>query len=160
MSTTYHSSYTDDVTEFKAADMNAPLKQLDLAIKALAQIAVKDKDLTSPPGSPADGDAYIVGASATGDWSGQDNKIAYYDADATAWKFATPAEGWRAWVQDEDKSYRYDGSAWSLVELYIIGAVQCLPHGAWIARSGRIWDPLKVRKNRGENRFESTTSVG
>jgi L-asparaginase len=41
-----------------------------------------------------------------------------------------------------------------------IGAVQCLPHGAWIAMSGRIWDPLKVRKNRGGNRFESSTSVG
>lgn len=37
-----------------------------------------------------------------------------------------------------------------------VGAVQCLPQGAWIAMSGRIWNPREVRKNRGKNRFEST----
>ena len=37
-----------------------------------------------------------------------------------------------------------------------VGAGQCQSPGAWIAMSGRIWDPLSVRKNRGKNRFEST----
>ena len=41
-----------------------------------------------------------------------------------------------------------------------VGAVQCLPNGAWIAMSGHIWDPCEVRKNRGKNRFESTTTKG
>ena len=36
-----------------------------------------------------------------------------------------------------------------------VGAVQSLPHGAWIAMNGCIWDPRKVRKNRDKNRFES-----
>jgi len=36
-----------------------------------------------------------------------------------------------------------------------VGAVQSLPHGAWIAMNGCIWDPRKVQKNRGKNRFES-----
>ncbi len=36
-----------------------------------------------------------------------------------------------------------------------IGAVQCQPPGAWIAMSGKVWDPHQVRKNRGKNRFES-----
>lgn len=36
-----------------------------------------------------------------------------------------------------------------------IGAVQCQPPGAWIAMSGKVWDPHGVRKNRGKNRFES-----
>jgi L-asparaginase len=35
-----------------------------------------------------------------------------------------------------------------------VGAVQSLPEGAWIAMSGRVWEPGKVRKNRAENRFE------
>jgi len=35
-----------------------------------------------------------------------------------------------------------------------VGAVQSLPEGAWIAMSGRVWDPRKVRKNRAQNRFE------
>jgi len=40
-----------------------------------------------------------------------------------------------------------------------VGAVQALPPGTWIAMSGTVWDPEKVRKNRGKNRFESTTEA-
>ena len=36
-----------------------------------------------------------------------------------------------------------------------VGAVQSLPEGVWIAMSGRIWHPDKVRKNPAENRFEA-----
>jgi len=36
-----------------------------------------------------------------------------------------------------------------------IGAVQTLPPGVYIAMSGRVWDPFKVRKNRDANRFEA-----
>ena len=35
-----------------------------------------------------------------------------------------------------------------------VGAVQSLPPGCYIAMNGRIWDPLKVRKNVAANRFE------
>jgi len=35
-----------------------------------------------------------------------------------------------------------------------VGAVQTLPAGVYIAMNGRIWDPLKVRKNVEANRFE------
>jgi L-asparaginase len=35
-----------------------------------------------------------------------------------------------------------------------VGAVQCLPPGVYIAMNGRIWNPLKVRKNVAANRFE------
>lgn len=35
-----------------------------------------------------------------------------------------------------------------------VGAVQTLPDGVYIAMNGRVWDPLKVRKNRDANRFE------
>ena len=36
-----------------------------------------------------------------------------------------------------------------------VGAVQCLPPGVYVAMNGRIWDPLKVRKNVAANRFEA-----
>ena len=36
-----------------------------------------------------------------------------------------------------------------------VGAVQTLPPGVYIAMNGRIWDPLKVRKNVSANRFEA-----
>jgi len=38
-----------------------------------------------------------------------------------------------------------------------IGAVQSRPPGVYIAMSGRVWDPFKVRKNRDANRFESAS---
>mgnify|MGYP002735383848 CR=1 FL=1 len=37
-----------------------------------------------------------------------------------------------------------------------VGAVQCLGPGVYIAMNGRIWDPLKVRKNVAANRFEAS----
>jgi len=36
-----------------------------------------------------------------------------------------------------------------------VGAVQTLPTGVYIAMNGRIWDPMKVRKNLQANRFEA-----
>jgi len=35
-----------------------------------------------------------------------------------------------------------------------VGAVQTLPDGVYIAMNGRIWDPMRVRKNVEANRFE------
>jgi hypothetical protein len=73
--------------------------------------AVKDKDLTAPPGSEAEGDRYIVGASATGAWAGEDNNIAGYYGGA--YIFVTAKEGMRVWVDDEDKLYRFNGTSWA-----------------------------------------------
>ena len=39
-----------------------------------------------------------------------------------------------------------------------VGAAQVLPDGVYIAMNGRIWDPLRVRKNRDANRFEDSGS--
>jgi len=36
-----------------------------------------------------------------------------------------------------------------------VGAVQSLPPGVFVAMNGRIWNPLKVRKNVDANRFEA-----
>ena len=61
------------------------------ALDALVQLMVLDKDLASPPGSPADGNRYIVAASPTGAWAGQAGKVAAYQDGA--WAFFTPARG-------------------------------------------------------------------
>lgn len=75
------------------------------------RFVVKDKDLTSAPGSPAAGDAYIVGSGATGTWASHDNAIAIYIS--TSWVYITPKEGDVAEPIDEDILYRYSGSAWA-----------------------------------------------
>lgn len=71
---------------------------------------VLDRGLTAPPGSPADGDAYLVASSATGAWAGQDGKIAL--RISTAWAFKAAREGMLIWVADEDVGLVFDGAAW------------------------------------------------
>jgi hypothetical protein len=73
----------------------------------------KDRDLATPPGSPADGDCYLVAASPTGAWAGQAGKIAF--RVNTAWAFITAIEGFTAWVNDENAFIAYDGAAWNVI---------------------------------------------
>lgn len=66
--------------------------------------------LNTPPGSPAEGDLYIVGTAGTGAWSGKNNNVTvYYNA---AWLFMAPIEGMFAWDQTANLLKRYDGSSW------------------------------------------------
>jgi hypothetical protein len=76
-------------------------------VDALCQCTVIDKDLSDAPGSPSDGDTYIVGPSPSSgdDWDGETDHIAYYSS--SYWVFHVPEEGWRVWVQDEDEAYVY-----------------------------------------------------
>jgi len=78
-------------------------------LETFASLAIVDRDLTAPPGSPVTGSAYIIAASPTGAWAGQAAKITFY---FNGWIFITPAEGMRIWVNDENKFFIYDGSAW------------------------------------------------
>jgi len=78
------------------------------------QRQVLDKDLNAPPGTPSEGDRYIVGGSPTGDWAGHANAIAWYTG--TAWAFDTPEEGWFVYIVDENKFYLFDGAAWGAFE--------------------------------------------
>lgn len=77
----------------------------------IVQLSVIDRDLATPPGSPALGDAYIVGGAPTGSWTGKTNQIAAYDG--SGWIFFPPVEGWRAWVSDEDTLLVWSGAAWT-----------------------------------------------
>jgi hypothetical protein len=87
--------------------VNEALRRLE----ALVQCSVIDRDLATPPGSPAEGARYIVAASPTGAWAGQAGKIASFSNGG--WLFATPVEGWLAYAQDENALLFYSGSAWA-----------------------------------------------
>lgn len=79
-------------------------------LDAVVQLSVKSRTVTAPPGSPAQGDRYIVPAGASGAWSGQTGKIAAYRD--TAWAFFTPKSGWRALVEAEGRTLVYLNTAW------------------------------------------------
>lgn len=92
------------------AQKEVTINEAICTLEALQNRGVIDKDLSAPPGSPSPGDAYIVGASATGAWVGKEKNVAYYNS---GWKFIAPKEGLLVWVNDENKLYYYSGSAWA-----------------------------------------------
>ena len=91
-------------------------------IQALLK-GVVDRAVNTPPGSPTDGDAYIIGAAPTGAWAGRANAIAV--RVGTVWRFipgnddagsaiaiGARHEGLTLWVNDENVRYTWSGSAW------------------------------------------------
>ena len=58
------------------AQKHVPHNEALRILDGLVQLSVLDRDLTAPPGSPADGDRYIVGSGATGDRAGWDLNVA------------------------------------------------------------------------------------
>jgi hypothetical protein len=87
---------------------NEALRLLD----AMVQLSVLDRDITSPPASPADGDRYIVASGATGLWAGWDLNVAYW-VDGV-WMRLVPRPGWLAWIADEASSTVWTGAVWEL----------------------------------------------
>lgn len=87
------------------------------AFDVLVQLAVISKTLATPPGSPANGDRYIVAASPTGAWSGKATNVAVWTTDNPAspggvWEFYVPKTGWAAYNVADSTVYHWNGSAW------------------------------------------------
>jgi hypothetical protein len=80
------------------------------ALDALVQLAVLDRDLAAPPGSPGEGERWIVAASASGEWAGRSGDIAAWQD--SGWQFYAPQTGWLAYVVDEGALLAWTGSAW------------------------------------------------
>ena len=83
-------------------------------LDTLVQLSVLDKDLTTPPGSPVEGDTYIVASGGSGAWIGWDKRIARF-IDGT-WRSYLPGQGdgagWLAYVIDETTLYVFTGTEW------------------------------------------------
>ena len=109
MTTTTNMAIT--LLEASQAQKEVTVNEAFVRIDAILNNGAIDKDLSTPPTSPLEGDIYIVANSAIGDWVGQDNNIAYFEQ---LWRFITPNEGITLWISDEDKLYSFDGSSWVL----------------------------------------------
>lgn len=75
--------YVPQNTLDPAAGLNLALAVVD----ALLNTKVISMALSAPPGSPADGDMYIVAAAPTGAWAGHADALAQYVADGAFWHF-------------------------------------------------------------------------
>jgi hypothetical protein len=80
------------------------------ALDALVHLTVVDRDLATPPTSPAEGRRWLVASAPTGAWAGKAGQIAAWQDGA--WAFFEPREGFLAWLADEDIALGFDGSAW------------------------------------------------
>lgn len=80
------------------------------ALDALVQLSVKERGRTLAPAAPEEGERYLVGPGASGDFANHDGEIALFDLGI--WRFFQPRRGWRAYVEAEDRIVAYDGSAW------------------------------------------------
>lgn len=86
-------------------------------IDAILQTRAISKTLTAAPGSPADGDVYIMQSA----WAGittlagaacAAGDVAFYRTSIGAFKAIRPKEGWRMEVAADDTVYRFDGATW------------------------------------------------
>lgn len=92
--------------------INQALRFLDLFAAGI----VKSQTVVTPPATPADGDAYIVGVGGTGAWAGKDNQIARWwattsGATTAAWEFIVPKVGWRMYVADQNVEFLHTAQA-------------------------------------------------
>jgi uncharacterized small protein (DUF1192 family) len=85
---------------------NDALLQLD----ALLFARFLSRNVSTPPTTPADGDTYLVKATASGAWTGQNGEIAY--ASSGVWRFTAPFTGLTAYVVDEAKLVVFNGTGW------------------------------------------------
>lgn len=92
--------------ELNAVTWNEALAQLD----ALVDLCLLGQFVNTPPASPADGDAYLLGSAPGGAWSGYANKIA--TCRDGAWQFATPFKGLLAFVPATPDFLVFNGTAW------------------------------------------------
>jgi hypothetical protein len=94
---------------------------------------VIDKDTSAAPGSPTEGDSYIVASGGSGAWSGWDDHIAIFwggswrfvpgrDSAGTIITIGARHEGISVWVNDEDLRYFWNGSAWANVSAGVVFA--------------------------------------
>lgn len=93
----------------KHVTVNDGLRRLD----ALLHLRALSASLAAEPAAPAEGDAYIIPAGASGaQWSAfaAGDVAAFQDG---AWRAAAPKPGWRAYVADADGFIYFDGAAWT-----------------------------------------------
>lgn len=113
-------SYLAAAQAQKHVTVNEALRIIDAAMF----LTVIDRNLTTPPSTPTEGDRYIIPSGASGAWTIKTNQIAVW-VDS-AWLFLTPHSGWRAWVEDEGCEVRFNGTAWGVLVSTAHGASTAL----------------------------------
>ncbi len=114
---------TDAATGVGGAALNANFSALaDRNFLTVPFCSVASRTANTPPTSPADGDAYIVGLLPSGAWTGRVGALA--QAYAGIWEFTTPPLGAHARVGDSGELVYWDGTSWVAYQFGTPGAAQ------------------------------------
>src|SRR5262249_39927253 len=95
----------------KHVTVNESLRRLD----ALVQLSAVSATTTAQPGSPSDGQIYLLPSGKTGaDWGAMaDGALAYFRDGV--WEELTPKTGWRCYAEDADALYAHGASTWQRI---------------------------------------------
>lgn len=89
----------------KEVFVNEALARLDVLLHT-----VVEGEASNPPAQPADGEAWIVGATPQAEWSGREDSIASYQG--AQWLFVAPSDGMLAFDRATGLRRRYR-NGWS-----------------------------------------------
>lgn len=81
----------------------------------LVQQTVINQTTSTPPSSPSDGHAYIVGSSPTGDWSGLEGQVAAWINGE--WIYFVPRAGWMVYDEALSTHVVFNGTSWASVSV-------------------------------------------
>ena len=81
-------------------------------ITSHSEVKVKDVTVATPPGTPANGDRYIVATWWTWAWSGKDWQIAQWNSTTSLRDFTIPHTAYFTWSVAQSKTYRCEVTAW------------------------------------------------
>ncbi len=93
----------------KHITINEAIRKLDQFL----HLTVVSIQRTEPPQSYPAGARYLVAENASGDWAGQDHKLAIEEDGG--WQFYTPKVGWRIWDEEQKQLRVYDGTDWQTI---------------------------------------------
>lgn len=86
-----------------------------IRVDAALQASVEEGPLATPPVMPIIGQCWIVGTGASGEWAGQEDKLAIWTAGG--WRFISPLPGMLVWNIDSGCWLHWSGTGWSNGEI-------------------------------------------
>ncbi len=95
---------------------NEALARIDLALHACIE-----GQASSPPADPAEGQCWIVGAGASGAWTGKEQRIAGWTS--AGWRFLPPVPGMMIWNRNSGLWLQWLGTGWSEGEMTVASPV-------------------------------------
>jgi len=104
---------------------------------------------TYPPGSPNDGDRYLIEPTASGVWTGLEDYIVEWSTASGTWDTYPPNEGFTTFIEDENKYYVYYDGSWAPMG-------EGIDHGDLIGLDGD--DHIMYVPTDGSRGFSSTVS--